>query len=340
MRDAVVRRLVAIIPAVAIAVGLDHGSIVCAEDTLWETITAVQENEALYANLDVLLRCEYEIGDPKMHGMGGGFFNVEDPRPEPGAAASDASERNGPFRFASQFRVGRLVSRRSETFHFVRQEGMLRLDWKGTTTHDDDTERSWQRMLLFDGTATRLSDDAPPGDCHRASAIIKVAAIRPHTLVLRWLDQDKPLSDYLEGRQDREVTYQGKEEVDGLKCRRVRVTHLAGRHRKPTIHTDLWLAEERNYIPVRRLEYKLGWSEELPHADASVDQWRQIGPGVWFPVSAALTVYNTTALKRENTQKLQYREQYTVERVSLEPKHEIAFFREFGAEEPTTEATQ
>ena len=45
-------------------------------------------------------------------------------------------------------------------------------------------------------------------------------------------------------------------------------------------------------------------------------------------------------MKREKAKKLQWREQYTVERVSLEPDHEITFFREFDAEERTAEATQ
>ncbi len=345
MGNAVVQRFLAIIPAVAIAaaLGLGRDSLVYGEDTLWETITAVRENESLYANLDVLVRCTYEIGDPKLH-SGGGFFNVEDPTPDADAASSDASGRSGAFRLVSQF-ASRFVSQRSETFHFVSQEGMLRLDWKGTSTHDDDTVRSWHRILLFDGTTTRLHDEAPLGDCYRASGILKEATIRPHALLFPWADRDTSLSDYLEGRQDREVSYQGKEELDGLKCRRVRITHLSGRPQKPTIHTDLWLAEERNLIPVRRLEYKLRWSEELPHADAAVDQWREIRPGVWFPVAAAKTVYNTTALEREKVQKLQWREQYTVERVSLDPEHEITFFRELdveerAAEKPVREAEQ
>jgi hypothetical protein len=314
--------------AVAAAIGADRGSAVHAQDRLWETIKAVRQNEALYANLDVLLRCEYETGDGRR--LGDGFFNVEDSTPDQSAASRARSKRDGAVRLVSQFGT-RFVGQRSETFHFVSQDGMIRRDWKGTSTFDDGKQRSWHRMLLFDGTTTRLSDESPPHDCYPASAIVKDTTIRPHMLVFRSWDLDASLSEFLEGEREWEASYQGKEEIDGLKCRRVRITKSARRQRRPSFRVELWLAEEKNYIPVHMLEYKPFRSDELPHAEAAVDQWREIGPGVWFPTSTSIAVYSGPAPKRENTQKLSWREQCTVEQVSLEPTHAVTFFRQFDS---------
>ena len=100
------------------------------------------------------------------------------------------------------------------------------------------------------------------------------------------------------------------------------------RNRGPSSRIELWLAEERNFIPVRYFEYKFMWSKHVPDAKAIVEDWHQIAPGVWFPVSVTIIKYNGPALKREQTLKLQWREHYDVKRVSLEPDHEKAFFQE------------
>ncbi|MFH1918971.1 MAG: hypothetical protein ABIP48_03660, partial [Planctomycetota bacterium] len=164
------------IPVLALAavVGSHRAAVAQAAETWGSTVNSVrqsvQQNESLYENLEVVLDCRYEIGDPKLHPSGGGFFNIGDELPEDDLQSGGAPKPGASICLVSQLSLG-VVSQRSETIHFVSQEGMLRLEWQGTSTGSDKTVRSWHRTVLFDGSATRLYDEAAIDRSDTASAI-------------------------------------------------------------------------------------------------------------------------------------------------------------------------
>jgi hypothetical protein len=161
-------------------------------------------------------------------------------------------------------------------------------------------------------------------------------------LLLPYRQHSVPLSTYLRGHEamaahpdanwnDRltlEYRYQGEGEFQGLKCHVVWMVSCSKKSGNPLTRTELWLAEDRNYIPVRRFTYTYWCSEEIPAGEGAVEAWKEVEPGVWFPLEAEVTVYNKKAIQRERKQELRWRERYTTEMVSLDPKYDVSFFRE------------
>ena len=90
---------------------------------------------------------------------------------------------------------------------------------------------------------------------------------------------------------------------------------------------ELWLAEDRNYLPVRKRYYTLRWSTLRPIVEGAVDELRELKPGVWFPFAAHLTSYQPIALQG-GRQLVQWRWKYQVVDASLDPHYAAACFRD------------
>ncbi|HWB11958.1 MAG TPA: TlpA disulfide reductase family protein [Pirellulales bacterium] len=117
-------------------------------------------------------------------------------------------------------------------------------------------------------------------------------AFRPHTAVFS--DdrmRNRPLSDFLTAKYWDEtnqyrylVQYIEDETVNGLTCAKLRLGSLIGDEIEPKHQFFfLWLARDRNYLPVRAQHVELIWSDRIPTSDARVDDLREIAPGLWFP---------------------------------------------------------
>ncbi|QDT96804.1 outer membrane lipoprotein-sorting protein [Gimesia aquarii] len=157
---------------------------------------------------------------------------------------------------------------------------------------------------------------------------------RPHMLLFEFIGSRVPLSVYLKGieavreftgdselksKYKTRVQVRGIEKVQGLECTVVRIETV-----DPTGNSqsrrDLWLARDRNLIPIRKLCFYYRDSTELPNMECLVEAWQEVRPGVWFPRKAYTERYNSMILKRTGKQQTSWRYDYSVETVELDPK--------------------
>jgi hypothetical protein len=156
---------------------------------------------------------------------------------------------------------------------------------------------------------------------------------RPHMFLLESGCPKVPLSTYLRGHEAvrmREnpdyfsknsvikVRHLGDAEFQGLRC--IKILIDTGNLKGTFFHGwELWLAKQRNLIPVRNAAYTYRWSKDIPVAVSTVDEWKEIRRGVWFPVKAHTDRYDSHTVKQEGTQKLRWRKQYHIDSVTLNP---------------------
>ncbi len=93
-----------------------------------------------------------------------------------------------------------------------------------------------------------------------------------------------------------------------------------GRSKVPPNSYLLWLATDRNYIPMRHEWREPHWSERLPTGIKSVDAWQELAPGVWHPQHVTLVSHEKSAEVDLATGHIvrQWHKEYTITRASLE----------------------
>ena len=124
-----------------------------------------------------------------------------------------------------------------------------------------------------------------------------------------------------------EARFDGEEVVDGLPCVRVRVDRWYSSKGGPVLQ-HLWLCPTRNYLCVKEtLSSPSAMFGYLPMHEMRADGLREVSPGLWFPTRVTLDDYDRQAL-RQKKQQVGSRTETVVERVSLAPSFEDAFFRE------------
>ncbi|HUY36869.1 MAG TPA: hypothetical protein VMV69_29390 [Pirellulales bacterium] len=291
----------------AVLVTLLGATAARAEVTLADIIENVRRNEAIYENLDVVIHSEYDIGDRAPVKFGNGSAEV----------LSD-----------------------NKRLRYVRQGGMFRLDRTGSSV---DTERtvSGDRVRAYDGETTRGVDGNTVANLIQGKQD-DPDLVRPHMFLLRDTSHSMaPLSTYLSGTEamkshpegfwtnDHSLanTYEGEADFMGLRCHRVRITTVLS---SGDAHDswELWLAEDRNYLPVRMLAFTFHVSADTPVGDGAVTDLREIEPNVWFPFAADVTAYDLVVMKREGKRAIRWRRKYWVEDVSLDPHYDLAYFRD------------
>jgi hypothetical protein len=291
---------------------MGYAASVNGNERLREIIDNVRTNEALYQNIEVRMVDQYRIIDrkPSVNKIGEGVGH------EKGTIDKDV--------------------------RYVAQNGMFRVEVEGECTTSGPT-LSEDRIAMFDGESTRLLDQKKVGNII-VGRRNDVNAVRPHMLLLHDSFPVVALSVYLQGHAamlavpdagwdpafTQEVTYQGEADFQALKCHKValttRVPHDGAKAESSRV--ELWLAEDRNYIPVRLMVYNLGWSRELACTEGSVSAFREVREGVWFPAEASVLRYADAALHYKKRQEPYGRYTYHVKDVSLNPKYDVAFFRD------------
>jgi len=116
---------------------------------------------------------------------------------------------------------------------------------------------------------------------------------RPHTMVFVGESSRGALSAFMRSgmfnvrmKVKMTVEYVGDERVAGLYCHKLKWSLPQKGGRKPNLNQYyfIWLARDRNLIPVRHQWFDPGWSEKLPGGLDYVDDLREIRRGVWFPL--------------------------------------------------------
>jgi len=283
--------------------------------TLHDIIENVRANEELYKNLEVSLEYSYQLE---------------------GEAAQEAQKLHGKKPQEGEFLVFETQKYR---LHSVSQDGLFRADRTGAASSRGDSH-TLDRVRAFDGTITRLYEQ------HSYANLIQGRSedetfIRPHMFLLAMMQYFAPLSTYMSGHEAMraypgdhwdpshtlEVIYRGEADFNGLKCHRVWVTTSVPGF-GPYCRWELWLAEDRNYIPVRNLAYTCRFSRTEPVGEGVVEKWRELEPGIWFPVEVRNTAYNKWKLLKTGVRENQWTERYLTKDVSLHPQYDLGYFRD------------
>ncbi|MEX2316451.1 MAG: TlpA disulfide reductase family protein [Pirellulales bacterium] len=208
-------------------------------------------------------------------------------------------------------------------------------------TGDKNTSRS---TSAFDGEWTRSLNVQIRGNQDRDSASAslqkggakEVCVFRPHTAVFDGYESI-PLSERLtseirdpqQGLRQR-VAYLGDETIDGLVCYKIRIDVFSRQNETPYNWEFLWLARDRNLLPIRRDSFTGGWSVRLPMAIALVDDLREVQQGVWFPYRVAVRKFNSFESSGicENRLIVSWRRNYAVTALNLNPQPPANLFGE------------
>jgi len=238
----------------------------------------------------------------------------------------------------------------------VTQNGMFFLDWQGDSLSGTKAASKRQKLHVrraFDGSETRLLELAGiyVGNVIRGPAY-DGRQFDPHGVVLRRVCFSHiafPLSAYLAGSaairthpraadyapNGEEITcrYETDEDIAGLKCHRIVVDRRtpdrgSGGAMRPSDKIVIWLAIERNYLPIKTVAYNLFYSKDIPIEERTLKDLRQIATGVWFPFRCTLQIMDQIELLERKKAVLSSVEEWTVSDVSLNPKYDVGFFRD------------
>jgi hypothetical protein len=288
------------------------------ELTIDEIIQNVERNERLYENIDVKL---WKIYRDDSHAA-----DADDPSFKP-------------------------IDHSRESVRFISQRGKFHIE---SQTSSDSKRDNWKRSTtrLFDGVTTRVLEVAA---LDRPGNLVEIKGrkddpdtVRAHMLLLRIMHYGFPLSTYMRGSQAvrdypcdvkpeiaTRAESRGAAEIDGHRCQVVWITESTGQPETPYDRWVLWLAEDRNYIPIRMEAFTFRWSKDLPIGEAQITQWKEVDSGVWFPLGASHTRYDDIEIQKRNKVPT-WRETYILDVVSLDPKYDASFFHELQIPPGTT----
>ena len=124
-----------------------------------------------------------------------------------------------------------------------------------------------------------------------------------------------------------EARFDGEEEVDGLRCLRVRVDRWYYSKDVPVLQ-HLWLCPGRNYLCVKEtLSWPGSMFGDLTMHEMRAEGLREVSPGLWFPTKVSVVDYDGQAL-RQKKRLVGSRTVTVVDRVEIAPHHEDGFFKD------------
>jgi hypothetical protein len=227
------------------------------------------------------------------------------------------------------------VLRSNETRRYVQQGKMIFRDVKdvGEAVGSGKFERT--STSGFDGRTQRLVEGMVANIAEGPHEVIDA----PHIMILPRASEIRfPLSIYLQGgdrlqayrkfnRWDTTTMYVGEETINGLSCSKV---VIESRNRKPpravTVRIHLWLAHDRNELPIRVVGYAPNYSDTLPIEEAEVTRFEEVSKGVWFPMAIKVTIYQELLL-REGKSVVSNAADLVTKSVDLKPNYPEEFFR-------------
>jgi hypothetical protein len=267
-------------------------------------IENVRANEELYQHLEVEMRWSYRLNKEATH------------RPE--SSLSDES-----------------------TLRCVLQDNLVFIKRTQVAANVAGSSLNLKELYGYDGEMTRrLEGDV--GNLHHGRDE-HWGLYRPHTWLLSRAFVVFPLSLWLRGGKDlqnhplaggykndviQQTTCEGDEVVDGLKCYRLRCESL-NNSKPPTLNTlrFLWLAPDRNYLPVKTVGYAAQLSLKVPVEEGRLSDFREVAPGVWLPYRRSIRV-NDGLRAAKGERFLGNTEEAFLEKLNLDPQYDISLFRD------------
>jgi len=285
--------------------------------TLAQVIANVESNEQLYRDIEVIRTEEYRL------------------------LVEETSKDN-------------LVTTQKRQRRSVIQGPMFYL--KVTGGHDLINNKSYDLYDLYgyDGEVTRrVAAGGPttdPGGKHQGIANIEHKRLHPCDIFVphTWLLSNPcitPLSVCLRGGKEfqnypgngrykqifQQSFLEGEETVDALRCVRLRIEtfNIQGPKLIPNGRLILWLAIDRNYLPMKSNAYVLFENPDIALEEDSVKDYRQIGTDIWLPFEKQVITYDHILLRKDkNNRVVRHRITEKIELAKLDPNYDISFFRD------------
>ena len=204
-----------------------------------------------------------------------------------------------------------------ESMEINRQAGdgrMVRSYWRHATGKTNDVANA-NASIALDGSRFPISLD------------------RAHTLIFRdHRESANSLATFLKsGWYDKhnqypmKVEYVGDEQIGELMCHKLKCNLQNN-------SINLWLARDRNLIPLRHEWHEPRWHATLPTGVSFAEDFREIRPGIWCPyriTNLAFQKHSRDGLV-VNQVVLQWKHDVTVERVTLAPNVDDRLFSELS----------
>ena len=287
---------------------------------LAEVVAQVAEQEKRYSDLEVDVRVTYTATAPTIR-----VGNI---------VTDYTHEEHSILRGRSAYRSMRnefmtLGGKRSEQFQVRASDGK----WT----------RSLDRSTL-DGTEVPLNASLSKSGIERVDDLgCRVPVYRPHTFppALRsdlWAagrPSGVSLRDKVRNYRSR-FYYSGEAFVDGHPCIKLRGDVMIDGRDQPTNSIVLYLATDRNHIPIK-LEHYGGNSgrSDLPAGVSRCDEFREIAPGVWFPFQVSELMFDDFVSCVQGRIIIKWRRDYQIESAKLSPNVDDAVFHEVIVPEGT-----
>jgi thiol-disulfide isomerase/thioredoxin len=215
------------------------------------------------------------------------------------------------------------------------------------------TSNGWTRSVAhvsaFDGHWTRLMWGSDPQNPQGLAVILRkwqatgesaqtggICVYRPHTLMMRSQGVACPLADLLASPLiDRragtkyQYSYYGTADVDGHPCIRLRSHCDNPPPNQATDVSDLYLATDRNDIPIKREFYFRDPSAQLiPDLVVRSDDFREIAPALWYPFRVAEFRLKAGVNMGQRWILLSWRRDTSIDSVTLSPRVDESLFRD------------
>jgi peroxiredoxin len=234
----------------------------------------------------------------------------------------------------------RSIQQGDRAYSITRQKFAGPGGWQDAVVQINAYDGEWSRWLYLQGTPA-----APPGiratlrrGCQKTARglLIGFPLHRPHTLILRNSGGTGSLADMLdaspEDAQSRslfDARYCGAVEVDGRPCIQVRADPMQGRNFNRNAALVLYLATDRNDIPIRIETYGNFYGQrQMPTAVSHSGDFREIAPGLWYPFRLTEFYFDIWALAGPGWILLNSRRDITIESVTSPSRVSDAVFRD------------
>jgi thiol-disulfide isomerase/thioredoxin len=234
-----------------------------------------------------------------------------------------------------------------ETRRVILQGDKLRFQ-SDYTRRVDDAELHRAEISAFDGEKTRTVVEGICANVH-LGRYEHPDIVPPHSLALRHLLIDFPLSVFLSGTKaihenpkyrafshedgtnssfaKVEARFEREERVNGLPCVRIRCDVRSSKDGAP-LNEYLWLAPSRNYMCVKEITLDMNSKPgDPPIHEMRVENMREVVPGYWFPTKIVVENSDSEALKLKR-QVVSEVDEAEVEEIEFYPKYPITFFQD------------
>ena len=123
------------------------------------------------------------------------------------------------------------------------------------------------------------------------------------------------------------INYICDEDVDLLSCSKIEIeTWMKGEDRSKRSMRRIWLAHDRNYLPLRSISYAYSHSKIHPVEECRVVRFSEILKDIWYPMEIQIRSFDALSLE-ENKIILSHTKTIITNKVRLNPEYPKSFFR-------------